>query len=200
MRASLIPRRWVVGLVCFGVLVAGVMFLMPNTRAPAPLPFDAGGLVATTPPTTFSLPPNPTLKDRFRHTVFTLMMKMSSSTNKYMFGATSVTNRCLIQGMLNQCTEVSGVRYLMPPFVAAGSVRFGNTNTLNGPQWAAAFEKALQTGTPEWWDAEQKKMRDENLVLIRFPEQRTVLALPQEKAAEFQRTNKFGKVDGRNGD
>ena len=89
---------------------------------------------------------------------------------------------------------------MMPPFVAAGSVRFGNTNTLNGPQWAAAFEKALQTGTPEWWDAEQKKMRDENLVLIRFPEQRTVLVLPPEKATEFQRTNKFGKVDGRNGD
>jgi len=140
------------------------------------------------------------LKDRIKYGVFTLMMKMSSSSNKYSFGATSLTNRCLIQGMLNQCTEVSGVRYLMPPFVAAGSVRFGNTNTLNGPQWAAAFEKALQTRTPEWWDAEQKKMRDENLVLIRFPEQRTVLVLPQEKAAEFQRTNKFGKVDGRSGD
>lgn len=89
------------------------------------------------------------------------------------------------------------MRYLMPPFVAAGSVRFGNTNMLNGPQWVAAFEKALQTGTPEWWDAEQKKMRDENLVLIRFPEQKTVLVLPREKAAEFQRTNQFGKVDGR---
>jgi hypothetical protein len=123
------------------------------------------------------------------------MMKMSSSTNKYLFGATPLTNLCLIQGMLNQCMEVSGVRYLMPPFVAAGSVRFGSTNALNGPQWVAAFEKALQTGTPEWWDAEQKKMRDENLVLIRFPEQRTVLVLPQDKAAEFQRTNTFGKVD-----
>jgi len=196
MRASLISRRWVVGLVCAIVLFAGVMFLMPNTRAPAPLPFDAGGYVVTTPPTTFSLPPNPSLKDRFRYTLFTLMMKMSSSTNKYMFGATSLTNRCLVHGLLNQCMEVSGVRYLMPSSVAAGSVRFGNTNTLNGPQWVAAFEKALQTGTPEWWDAEQKKMRDENLVLIRFPEQKTVLVLPQEKAAEFQRTNQFGKVDG----
>ncbi len=180
---------------CAGVLLVGGVFLMMGTKAPAPLPFDAKGFVATTPPTTFSLPSNPSLKDRFRYTVFTLMMKMSSSTNKYMFGATSVTNRCLVQGVLNQCMEVSGVRYLMPPFVAAGTVRFGNTNTLNGPQWVAAFENALQTGTPEWWDAEQKKMRDENLVLIRFPEQKAVLVLPQDKAAEFQRTNKFGKVD-----
>jgi hypothetical protein len=60
----------------------------------------------------------------------------------------------------------------------------------------AAFENALQTGTPEWWDAEQKKMRDENLILIRFPEQKTVLVLPRDKAVEFQRTNRFGKVDG----
>ena len=122
------------------------------------------------------------------------MMK-APSARSFSFPA-SPTNRCGVQGLLNQCMEVSGDRYLMPPVVAAGSVRFGNTTMLNGPQWVAAFEKALQTGTPEWWDAEQKKMRDENLVLIRFPEQKTVLVLPQDKAVEFQRTNRFGKVDG----
>jgi len=196
MRAALISRRWVVGLVCAGVVAVAGIFLLMKFTTPAPLPFDARGLVATTPPTIASLPPNASLKDRISHILIFKVMTKLQRANKYLFFPTPTTNRCSVQGLLNECAGVTGERYLMPSSVAAGSVRFGNTNTLNGPQWVAAFEKALQTGTPEWWDAEQKKMRDENLVLIRFPEQKTVLVLPQEKAAEFQRTNQFGKVDG----
>jgi len=185
-----------VGLLCAGALLVGGMFLMMRTKVQAPLLFDAGGLIATTPPTIASLPPNASLKDRISYILIVKVMTKAQSATKHLFPPTPTTNRCSVQGLLNQCTGVTGERYLMPPFVAAGTVRFGNTNTLNGPQWVSAFENALQTGTPEWWDAEQKKMRDENLVLIRFPEQKTVLVLPQEKAAEFQRTNTFGKVDG----
>ena len=180
---------------CAVVLVAGGVFLLPKFATPAPLPFDAKGFVGTTPPTIASPPPNASLKDRINHFLIFKVMTKAQRADKYLFFPTPVTNRCSIQGTLNECMGVWGDRYLMPPFVAAGTVRFGNTNMLNGPQWVAAFEKALQTGTPEWWDAEQKKMRDENLVLIRFPEQKTVLVLPQDKAVEFQRTNKFGKVD-----
>jgi hypothetical protein len=195
MRTALISQRWVVGLVCAGILLFGGVFLMVRTKAPVPLPFDAGGLVATTSPTIASLPPNASLKDRISQILIFKVMTKLQRANKYLFPPTPTTNRCSVQGLLNECAGVTGERYLMPPFVAAGTVRFGNTNALNGPQWVSAFENALETGTPEWWDAEQKKMREENLVLIRFPEQKTVLVLPQEKAAEFQRTNQFGKVD-----
>ena len=194
MRALIISRRWMVGLMGAVVLVAGGMFLMLRTKTPAPLPFDTGGFVATTPPTIIIPPSSPSLKDLIERALFRLMTKAPTASS-FSFPA-SPTNLCGVQGLLNQCMEVSGVRYLMPRFVAAGTVRFGNTNTLNGPQWVAAFENALQTGTPKWLDTEQRRWRNENLVLIRFPEQKTVLVLPREKATEFQRTNQFGKVDG----
>jgi len=94
--------------------------------------------------------------------------------------------RCSINGLLNQCMEVSGWRYLMDKEVAAGDVQFGCPKVYNGEEWVAAFENALQTNTPEWWVAKKKGFRRENLVLIRFPKEKTVLVLPQEKAAKYQ--------------
>ena len=91
---------------------------------------------------------------------------------------------CSINGLLNQCMEVSGWRYLIDTNVAAGSVQFGCAKAMNGKEWVAAFENTLQTEKPEWW--ENKHMRRENLVLIRFPEQKTVLVLPKEKATKYQ--------------
>jgi RNA polymerase sigma factor (sigma-70 family) len=94
---------------------------------------------------------------------------------------------CSISGLLNQCMELSGWQYLIDKSVAPGSVEFGGSaQPLNGEQWLAAFENALQTKTPEWWDAKTKKFRRENLVLIRYPNQKIVLVLPPEKAAEYQ--------------
>ena len=43
---------------------------------------------------------------------------------------------------------------------------------MTGKEWIAAFENVLQTAKPEWWDGKIKRMRRENLVLIRFPEQK----------------------------
>ncbi len=98
----------------------------------------------------------------------------------------SPVQRCSINGLLNQCMEVSGWHYLMDKEVAAGKVNFGCSEVLNGEEWVAAFENALQTNTPEWWDSKKKGFRKENLVLIRYPEQKTVLVLPKGKAAKYQ--------------
>jgi RNA polymerase sigma factor (sigma-70 family) len=103
----------------------------------------------------------------------------------YTFPITEV-QRCSINGLLNQCMEISGWRYLMDKEVAAGSVKFGCPKVYNGEEWVAAFESALQTNTPEWWVVKKKGFRHENLVLIRFPKEKTVLVVPKEKAAQYQ--------------
>jgi len=94
--------------------------------------------------------------------------------------------RCSISGLLDQCMQVSGNRYLVDKEVAAGGVKFGCPKVMNGEEWIAAFENALQTNTPEWWDATLKTQRQENLILIRYPKQKIVLVLPKDKAAKYQ--------------
>jgi hypothetical protein len=93
-----------------------------------------------------------------------------------------------ISGLLDQCMEVSGSKYLIDKNVAAGSVVFGSTNTLNGAQWVASFEQSLETGMPEWWDFSRGKgfRRKENLVLIRYPRQKFVLVVPKDKVAKYK--------------
>jgi hypothetical protein len=56
----------------------------------------------------------------------------------------------------------------------------------NGEEWVAAFESAMQTNKPEWWVEKLKRQRQENLVLIRFPKEKTVLVLPKDQAAKYQ--------------
>jgi hypothetical protein len=97
----------------------------------------------------------------------------------------SPASRCLIQAMLNQCTEVNGVRYVIARDVAAGNVQFGHTNTLTGAEWVVAFTEALQHGQPEFYDPQIKAFRKENLVLVTNSPQ-TVLVIPKSMAAEFQ--------------
>ena len=98
----------------------------------------------------------------------------------------SPVQRSSISGLLDQCMELSGWRYLVDKEVSAGSVKFGNSKVLNGEEWLTAFENALQTNKPEWWDAKLKRQRQENLVLIRYPKQKIVLVLPKDKAAKYQ--------------
>ena len=81
--------------------------------------------------------------------------------------------------------EMSDVRYLIDKNVAAGSVNFGHTNTLNGTEWITAFESALQTGQPEWYVSESNQFHKENLVLIRH-DSKTVLVLPTDRAYQYR--------------
>jgi len=104
----------------------------------------------------------------------------------YSFPASPAKRWCSIHGLLSQCTEVTGVRYVIARDVAAGSVQFGPTSSLNGVQWAKAFTEALETGKPEWLDSVTKKFRKENLVLVTNGT-RAVMVLPNEMAREFQR-------------
>lgn len=110
----------------------------------------------------------------------------------YTFNA-SPTNRCSVHGLLNQCMEVTGNRYLIADGIAAGTVSFGHTNALNGVQWVAAFEAALEKGMPQRWDASSRTFLKENLVLVRYPEEKTVLVLPAAQAEILRKTYEEGK-------
>jgi len=82
----------------------------------------------------------------------------------------SPVQRCSLAGLLDQCMGMTGWTYLIDKDAAAGTVMFGNDKELNGVEWIAAFEGALQTNTPEWWDAKTKKMHRENLVFDSLPQ------------------------------
>jgi hypothetical protein len=56
----------------------------------------------------------------------------------------SADRRCSVQGLLNQCSQVTGTRYLIAREARGDSIYFGHAKTLNGTQWVAAFERALQ--------------------------------------------------------
>jgi RNA polymerase sigma factor (sigma-70 family) len=106
----------------------------------------------------------------------------------YSFPATPV-QLCSIQGLLDQCMRVSGWRYLVEKDVAMGGmVNFGAPKAMNGEEWVAAFENALQTNRPAWSErvGNRSRWRQENLVLIRYPDQKTVLVLTKEKAVKYQ--------------
>jgi RNA polymerase sigma factor (sigma-70 family) len=112
-------------------------------------------------------------------------------TNGYGHPATftfpvSPKRRCSVSGLLDECMEVTGWRYLIDKDVSAGSVFFGATHVMHGSEWVAAFERVLETGHPEWWDSKTKRMRQEDLILIRYPRLKTVLVLPRDKAASYR--------------
>ncbi|MDB6015821.1 MAG: hypothetical protein JWR19_310 [Pedosphaera sp.] len=174
------------------VMVTWLLVLhAPREKPVPPLSFDTNAFIASkiSIPAggAFPLPTNPSLGARFRHFLYEAEVRLSGPST-WSFPASAQTG-CSVQGLLDECTSVSGTRYLMPIGVAAGSVQFGNTNTLDGPHWVAAFEEALRKGPVNCWDPETKTVRPEQLVLLRFPAQKTVVVLPVKSALEFQRTN-----------
>lgn len=165
------------------VLFFAAVLLMSVSSQNSPFSEESRFVLTTRP--RIDLPANLTLKDR----AFVLWLQFQKRFGKprpmaHSFPA-SATNRCSIHGLLNQCTEVTGVRYAIARDVAAGTVQFGHTNTLNGTQWVMAFAEALLTGQPEWWDFRTKRFRKENLVLL-TNDARRVLVLPKEMVREFQ--------------
>lgn len=178
-------RRGIGGWFIGAVILACLLFMAFLFRSSpiSPLQHDARFVVTTRP--TIGFPPNATLTQR----VFTWWQRNRPPRPlAYSFGA-APTNRCSIHGLLNQCMEVTAVRYVIAKDVAAGSVMFGHTNALNGIQWVAAFTEALRSGQPEWWDSQAGRFRHENLVLI-AKDARTVLVLPRAMAQEFQTRRK----------
>ena len=201
MRAPKIFFRLALVVVALAFLLLVTMMLIPDAKPkpPPPLPFDASGYTATSTYEVFPthLPAHPTLRDRFSFAYMRLWRAFGSSEHDpatWTFAA-SPAGACGIQVLLNQCAQASGVRYLMPTEIAPGIIQFGNSNALKGGPWIASVETALQTKTPGWWDSRTKKWDQENLVLIRYPEQKTVLVLPASEAERFRRTNSTGVID-----
>ncbi len=93
---------------------------------------------------------------------------------------------CSIVGLLEQCMEVSGKQYLIGVEII-GDVEFGHTNKMNGTQWVAAFEHALETSGPvTCYDAARKQTFKDTLLLI-YERPRLVKVVPRSKVAEYQK-------------
>jgi hypothetical protein len=105
----------------------------------------------------------------------------------YSFPPNPWRNVCSIHGFLEQCTEVSGVRYVIAKDVATGVVNFGGyTNTLTAGEFVQAFTQALQINQPEFINFRTQKHYRENLVLL-TNDARTVMVLSKAMAREFER-------------
>ena len=84
---------------------------------------------------------------------------------------------CKIHGFLNQCSQMTGTRYLLAREARADSIDFGHATTLNGTQWVAAFERALQR----------------NGYAVVRESSGVVKIIPQEIMAEYQKTGLIRK-------
>jgi hypothetical protein len=93
---------------------------------------------------------------------------------------------CAIVPFLDQCMEFSGKQYLIAVEII-GEVEFGPTNKMNGTQWVAAFEHALETSGPvTCYDSARKEFFKDTLLLIREGP-RLVKVVPCSKLAEYQK-------------
>lgn len=141
-------------------------------------------IVRTTRPT-MGLIPNNNLFGTLFWKYYELKRRYRPNPATYTFSASGAPSPCSIHGLLNQCMDVGGTEYLIEKNVAGGSVNFGSPVVLNGAQWIAAFERALQNDQPQWWDSEKKGFRKENLVFLRYS-RRITLVLSPETAKEYQ--------------
>ena len=103
----------------------------------------------------------------------------------YTFPASPV-RLCSIDGLLSQCMEVGGTRYLIAVEIA-GAVEFGNTDALNGAQWVAAFEHAIESSDRVvCYDYAKKRNFQDTLLVIR-ERPGVVKIVPRTKLAEYQK-------------
>lgn len=166
---------------CGCLIVAGLLAMDRNPEPPFARDLD---LARTTYPTGI-IPTNAGLWQRLLGAYLEYSLRHRPNPAKWSFPATPVM-RSSVHGLLNQCMQVTGAQYFIEKHVAAASVNFGSTNALNGGQWVAAFEKALQTDEPEWWDPAIQGFEHQNLVLLRYHGNVT-LVLPRKAVSEYQK-------------
>ena len=104
----------------------------------------------------------------------------------YTFRASPI-GLCSIHGLLNQCMEITGTQYLIAVEVA-GAVAFGNTNSLNGSQWVAAFEHAIRASGPVICYDFAKKRNFQDALLVIHERAGVVKIVPRTKLAEYQKS------------
>ena len=131
-------------------------------------------------------PPNLALSQRL-FWVLTQYQRCYGKRNPaaYSFPASPV-QLCSIGGLLNQCMEVTGTRYLIAVEIA-GAVEFGSTNALNGAQWVAAFEQAIETSNPVVCYDYVKKRNFQDILLLIRERPGVVKVVPRSKLAEYQK-------------
>ena len=82
--------------------------------------------------------------------------------------------------------KLSGTRYFIAVEIA-DMVEFGSTNTLNGAQWVAAFEHAIEESNPVvCYDFARKTKFQDTLLLIR-ERPKVVKIVPRTKLADYQK-------------
>jgi hypothetical protein len=104
----------------------------------------------------------------------------------YSFPASPVA-LCSVSGLLNQCMEVSGTQYLIGVEAAGAAVEFGNTNVLNGTQWVAAFETAIEKSEPVMCYDYAKKRNFHDTLLLIHEKPRLVKIIPRSKLSDYQK-------------
>ncbi len=175
-------------------LLAIVLLPFLLLHGPHPLPFDADAFVSSS--RIAVLPRRPSFAQRLEHLILI--------TEDHLFDhrplAFSVSGEPVtkwgVQSLLNRCSGLSNTSYLMSGELAAGTVSFGvpTTSTLhwreNGPQLITAIEDTVCHSNVTWLDS-SKGWRTEQLELLRFPEQKTIVVLPKSEVADFLRTNKI---------
>ena len=138
--------------------------------------------------TTFSktvAQPNRSLLRRLEHT-WTEYQRRNGKRNPagFVFARQAVQRRG-IQEMLSQCMEITGTRYLIAVEIA-GAVEFGHSNVLNGTQWVAACEQAIESSTAiVCYDYAKKSNFEDTLVIVRDTPG-VVKVLPRTKLRDYQ--------------
>lgn len=102
---------------------------------------------------------------------------------RYSFPATTNTLHG-VHGLLTQGMEVTGTKYLIAQEVATVELR--HTNVLNGAQWVAAVEAALQTNQPQCHHPASNRFWGENLLLIR-EKPGVVKVIPPSRLTDYQK-------------
>jgi hypothetical protein len=130
------------------------------------------------------MPPNLTLRQR----LFWLWLEYNRRRGKplgtFSFPAAPVRT-CSIQGLLDECMEVTGTRYLVAVEIA-GPVEFGTTNVLTGPQWVQAFERAIESSKSVIYYDYAKKRNFMDTLLVIHERPGLVKILPASKLADYQ--------------
>ena len=91
-----------------------------------------------------------------------------------------------ISGILYQCMELTGAHYLIAVEVA-GAVEFGSTNAMNGMQWVAAVEHAIEASGPVICYDFARKRNFQDTLLVIHERPGVVKIVPRTKLAEYQK-------------
>ena len=180
-------RLWVIS-VALGVAACTLWFAWPCERDPFQLSLADGKLrfVATS-RSKMNRPPYLRLIERLKWD----WEKLAAYHRKPNPGASSFPASPLqlwsMNYLLDKCMEVSGTRYLIGVDICGAAIAFGSTNALNGTQWVAAAERAIeQSDSVVCYDYRTRHAFKDRPLLIREGPG-LIKVIPRSKLAEYQK-------------